>query len=45
MPHATGDLDRVLGLLQAIFRECQQNLLESKDNKINQSYGSTTANF
>jgi len=27
MPHATGDLDRVLGLLQAIFQECQQNLL------------------
>ncbi len=31
-PHATGDLDRVLGLLQAIFRECQQNLLKSRGN-------------
>ncbi len=30
MPHATGDLERVLGLLQAIFQECQQNLLKSK---------------
>jgi len=26
MPHATGDLERVLGVLQAIFRECEQNL-------------------
>lgn len=26
MPHATGDLERVLGLLQSIFRECEQNL-------------------
>lgn len=26
MPHATGDLERVLGLLQSIFQECEQNL-------------------
>jgi len=32
MPHATGDLERVLGLLQAIFQECQQNLLKSKNH-------------
>jgi len=31
MPHATGDLDRVLGLLQAIFQECQQNLVRSTE--------------
>ena len=30
MPHMTGELDWVLGLLQAIFQECQQNLLKSK---------------
>jgi hypothetical protein len=32
IPHATGDLEGVLGLLQAISQECQQNLLKSKDN-------------
>ena len=26
MPHAIGDLERVLGLLHSIFKECEQNL-------------------
>lgn len=32
MLHTTGELDRLLGLFQAIFQECQQNLLKSKNN-------------
>jgi hypothetical protein len=31
MLHATDDLDRLFGLLQAIFQEYQQNMLKYKD--------------